>query len=165
MNFLPIVERELRVAVRRRSTYWWRSGAAGLAFIIWLWIFGTVSRWQSASQIGHSLFSTLSFLSFFFCLLAGIWITSDCLSMEKREGTLGLLFLTDLKGYDVVFGKLTATSVNAFYGLLAMLPVLAVPLLLGGVTNAEFWRVALALANTLLLSLSGGTFGSVLSRV
>ena len=28
--------------------------------------------------------------------------TADSLSAEKREGTLGLLFLTDLRGYDVV---------------------------------------------------------------
>ena len=64
-----------------------------------------------------------------YCLFSGRISTADCLSEEKREGTLGLLFLTDLKGYDVVLGKLAATSVSAFYGLLAALPVLAVPVL------------------------------------
>ena len=88
----------------------------------------------------------------------------DCLSEEKREGTLGLLFLTDLKGYDVVFGKLVAISLGAFYGLLAVVPMLAIPLLLGGITNAEFWRMVLVLANTFLFSLAVGIFCSSLSR-
>src|SRR5439155_23308500 len=42
--------------------------------------------------------------------------------------------------------------------------VLAVQLLHGGITNAEFWRGALVLANTFLLSLAIGIFGSALSR-
>src|SRR5207249_3162929 len=82
----------------------------------------------------------------------------------KREGTLGLLFLTDLKGYDVILGKLAATSVNGFYCLLAVFPVLAIPLLMGGITSGEFWRMVLVLVNTFLLSLAIGLFVSVLSR-
>ncbi len=84
--------------------------------------------------------------------------------MEKREGTLGLLFLTDLKGHDVVLGKLVATSVRGFYALLAVFPVLAIPLLLGGITNGEFWRVVLVLMDTFLFSLAIGILGSALTR-
>ena len=51
------------------------------------------------------LFTVLNAIAFIFCLLAGVFLTADCLSEEKREGTLGLLFLTSLKGYDVVLGK------------------------------------------------------------
>ena len=77
-------------------------------------------------------------LAFLGCLFSGVFLTADSLSGEKREGTLGLLFLTDLKGYDVVFGKLIATSLNGFYALLAIFPVLALPLVMGGVT---FWEL------------------------
>jgi hypothetical protein len=90
--------------------------------------------------------------------------TADCLSEEKREGTLGLLFLTDLKGYDVILGKLSATSLNSIYGLLAMLPILALSLVLGGVTPGEFWRMALALANLLFFSLCAGIWVSARSE-
>src|SRR5262249_28476482 len=87
-----------------------------------------------------------------------------CLSSEKREETLGFLFLTDLKGYDVVLGKLLATSLRSIYGLLATFPVMSIPLLLGGVQAAEFWRVILVILNTLLLSLSMGLLISTLLR-
>src|SRR5256885_5281345 len=63
------------------------------------------------------LFRALFGFAFVYCLFIGARLTADCLSEEKREGTLGLLFLTDLKGYDVVFGKLAATSVNSIYAL------------------------------------------------
>ena len=59
------------------------------------------------------------------------------MSEEKREGTLGLLFLTDLKGYDVVAGKLVANSLNGFYALMAILPVVALALLMGGLTGMQ----------------------------
>jgi len=104
------------------------------------------------------LFIAVGILAFAFSLLAGMFLTADCLSEEKREGTLGLLFLTPLKGHDVVFGKLIATSLHAFYGLLAILPLLALPLLMGGVTLGEFWRVNLVLVTTLFLSLAMGMF-------
>jgi ABC-type Na+ efflux pump permease subunit len=110
------------------------------------------------------MFATLSFLTAIFCGLEGLRKTADCLSEEKREGTLGLLFLTDLKGYDVILGKLSATSLNSIYGLLAMLPILALSLVLGGVTPGEFWRMALALANLLFFSLCAGIWVSARSQ-
>jgi ABC-type transport system involved in multi-copper enzyme maturation permease subunit len=113
---------------------------------------------------GSSLFGILKWMSFPCVCLAGVFLTSDCLSEEKREGTLGLLFLTELKGYDVVFGKLVGTSLHSIYGLLAILPLLALPLLMGGVTSGEFWRVAMVLALTLFLTLSIGMFVSALAR-
>jgi hypothetical protein len=74
------------------------------------------------------------------------------------------LFLTDLKGYDVVFGKMLATSLNSIYVLFAILPPMAIPLLLGGVTGGEFWRLVLVLIITFALSLAVGLFVSALSR-
>jgi ABC-type transport system involved in multi-copper enzyme maturation permease subunit len=110
------------------------------------------------------LFGFLATAAYLYCLFAGVFRTADCLSEEKREGTLGLLFLTDLKGYDIVFGKLAATSLNAFYGVLALFPVMAIPLLVGGVTINEFWRVVLAAMNTLFFSMAVGMFCSSISR-
>src|SRR5262245_12909376 len=122
MIVLPIVERELRVAARRRATFRTRVWAAMAAIAVagWKCLDFRFQGASSASQ-GASLFYTLSGLAFAYCLAIGARVTSDCLSEEKREGTLGLLFLTDLKGLDVVLGKLVASSLNSFYGLTAVL--------------------------------------------
>src|SRR5438270_6085640 len=98
MTFLPIVERELRVAARKRATYWSRSLTVLVALAIpvfMLMFFGTVG---GPAGVGANLFSALTNVAFFCCILAGVFLTADCLSGEKREGTLGLLFLTDWKG-------------------------------------------------------------------
>src|SRR5437870_7673413 len=164
MTVLPIVERELRVASRRRATYRMRVTAALAAMATFGWIMLTFLQTIPSTWQGRYLFRVLFGLAFVYCLLIGARLTADCLSEEKREGTLGLLFLTDLKGYDVVFGKLAATSLHVFYAMLAIFPVLAVPLLMGGVTAGEFWRLLLVLVATLLFSLSIGMLSSALNR-
>ena len=167
MTFLPIVERELRVAARLRSTFWVRIAAALVAAVIgsaFLWLASASGIGAGGVNVGQILFGVLTWLSLAAALSAGLFFTSDCLSEEKREGTLGFLFLTDLRGYDVVLGKLLVTSLRGFYALLAVFPILAITLLLGGVTGEEFWKAILALINAMFVSLSAGMFVSALSR-
>jgi ABC-type transport system involved in cytochrome c biogenesis permease component len=165
MTFLPIVERELRVAARKRSTYWLRVAAVLIALVL-----GTGFMMISAmggigtAHLGGSLFATLTWLALLPAIFAGLFFTSDALSEEKREGTLGFLFLTDLRGYDVAAGKLLATSLRGSFAMLAFFPVLGITLLMGGVTGAEFWKTTLALLNVLFFSLSAGLLVSALSR-
>ncbi len=164
MSFLPIVQRELRVGARRKATYRFRlfSALGAILFVgaLTLWAEVTSSR----ASIGTGMFYTLAGATFLYCLFAGLRNTADCLSEEKRAGTLGLLFLTDLKGYDVVFGKFAATSLSTFYGLLAVFPPLGIPLVLGGVTVGEFWRLTLVLLVTLFFSLTTGLLVSSFTR-
>src|SRR5213079_1264829 len=119
----------------------------GVSFfsLSFLWIRAGGGR----GSLGNPLFVLLTGYAFGLCLLAGVFLTADCLSEEKREGTIGLLFLTDLHGYDLVLGKFAAMLISALYGLLTLLPITALPLLLGGVTVGEYWRTALALVNAL----------------
>lgn len=166
MTFLPIVERELRVAARRRGTYWSRVGASAIAVFILgaVLVISEIGRGVFGGQLGGALFGIFSWLSFAFVCAAGVFLTADSLSEEKREGTLGLLFLTDLRGYDIVLGKLFSHSLVAAYGLLAAFPVIGIAFLLGGVTGGEFWRLMLVLFNTLFFSLAVGLFISAISR-
>ena len=169
MSFLPVVERELRVASRKRSTYWVRVVAAAAALMIGAG-FLTLARVASMGTTGpgpfsgSGLFAVLTWLSLAGALSAGVFLTSDCLSEEKRDGTIGLLFLTDLRGHDVVLGKLLATSLRAGCAILGVFPILAITLLMGGVSFLQFWQSCLALTVALLLSLSVGLFVSTISR-
>ena len=164
MTFLPIVSRELRVAARRRSTYWVRIGAAVAVLVLGTWFFLMMQHDSPPQEMSRVLFGIMTGGAVLYALLSGVRSTSDCLSEEKREGTFGLLFLTDLKGYDVVFGKLVATSLSAFYGVMAVVPILAIPLLMGGVTPSEFGRMALVAVNTMFFSLATGMVVSSMSR-
>jgi len=163
LTFLPILARELRVASRRRITYWIRTGAALAVMIIGTWLF-LMMQTDPTQTVAQVLFGVLTSCATLSAYLSGLRDTADCLSSEKREGTLGLLFLTDLRGYDVVIGKMAANSINAFYGILAVLPIFGVPLLMGGITFGEFGRMALVAINALFFSLSLGICVSAFSR-
>jgi ABC-type Na+ efflux pump permease subunit len=162
MTLLPIVERELRIASRRAATHWMRCGVAFAAITIGGIVYVTTSL-RGPAETGTTIFRSLTSVAGLFCLIAGARSTSDSLSEEKRDGTLGLLFLTDLRGLDVVAGKFVAGSIHALYGLMATLPALALPLLMGGVTAGEFWRVSLVLLNTMFFSLAAGMIASALT--
>jgi ABC-type transport system involved in multi-copper enzyme maturation permease subunit len=158
VTFLPIATRELLVASRRPLTFRVRLftavAAAVLTFL--LLVFGN----SGAAVLGSTLFHWLTRAAFLFAAISGIFLAADCISEEKREGTLGLLFLTDLGGFDVVAGKLLIVGLNALLALGAFLPVLSFAWILGGVSVGEFWRIALVLLNSLIFSLAVGIFVS-----
>lgn len=164
MTFLPVVERELRAACRQRWTYHARFYAALAALAVFAWMWMAIGSGAPVADRALYLFTGVSIVAFAHSLLAGLAVTADSISREKREGTLGLLFLTDLKGHDIVLGKLAASSLNSFYGLVAIFPVLALPMMLGGLTFGELFRMVLLLMSTLLLSLCAGMFASSVSR-
>jgi ABC-type transport system involved in multi-copper enzyme maturation permease subunit len=163
MVFLPVVAREMSVLSRRQSTYWGRAVTAVIAVLTMIWLLLVSASRVSLAELGSSIFMVLSSFCFGFCLLVGMHSTSDSVSEEKREGTLGLLFLTDLKALDIVLGKMAASSFHAFFAVLGVVPMLSLALLLGGVTLTQIALVALALFNTMFLSLSLGIFVSTMS--
>ena len=165
MTLLPVVERELRVAARERGTYRVRFVAAFVTVL-----FSVFSLWfvrvafDERPLPPRDLFLFLTWISYIFVLLAGFSLTCDSISEEKRDSTLGLLFLTDLKGYDVILGKFSVAVLRGAYALLATVPVLALPLMMGGTNLSELSRVALTLLITLLFSMTAGLVVSALSR-
>ena len=165
MRASPIVFRELLMAARKaatfRSRFWIPLGGVMISAMM---VFSMEGRGVGASGQGGALFSSLSLLGFAYVLIVGARATADCISVEKRDGTLGLLFLTDLRGFDVVVGKFVARSLNSVYGLVGLIPILAIPLQMGGVTGMRFLQVVLCLLNGLFLSLTTGMFISALSE-
>jgi ABC-type transport system involved in multi-copper enzyme maturation permease subunit len=162
MTLFPIVERELRVAARRAWVYWLRVAVAGLVLGVWLLLLLAAGGNWSPQALGRALFNGVSIPAFVLALFTGVFLTADCISSECREGTLGLLFLTDLRGHDIALGKLATTSLHAGSGLLAIVPMLALTVLLVGVTGTAVVTRALTVLLAALLSLTVGLLCSTL---
>ncbi len=154
VNILPLVVHEMRASVRRPTAYRIRLAAGGAAIGLSCWGLLVWSDSMTAASLGHSLLRIFGGTGFIGGALAGLVLTSDCISQERRDGTLGLLFLTDLRGHDIAIGKLAAKGITPFYCLLAMFPSLTVCVIVGGVTAGEVWRLSLVLLNTLFFSLA-----------
>lgn len=138
-------------------TYLSRTLTAGILLPVFVLIYNL----HSGNPIGFAgpyILTTLSTLMFIESMLAGLRYTSDCISEERREGTLGLLFLTNLNGLDIVLGKLFARGLRAFYSLIAGLPILSLTIFLGGVTGQQIFAISLTLVVCVLFSLAAGVF-------
>ena len=164
MAFLPIAERELRVAARQSRTWWRRVMTTSVGLVLFAFMLMVLGQWRGLNLVGRELFTALSWVGMIYALLSGPLTSADCLSRERRDGTLGLLFLTDLHSYDVVLGKMAAGSLRIVLDLTAVLPVAALPMLMGGVGLGQLAVVALALVNITFLSLAIGTCASAISR-
>jgi|GEM_PF-459264 len=161
MFAIPIASRQARETCRRPRAYHarWIVGLIGLLAIpVGLYI------GQYNQQKGIALFGTLACIAQLYCLLAGVIVASDAISSERREDTLGLLFLTDLKPRHVLAGKFLASSTIAIFGLLAFIPFLALPQMMGGVTAEHFVLLTVQLLNTLFLSIAWGLLVSTIFK-
>ncbi len=160
----PILHREFLVRSRRRATFHLRLVTAGFALLIASLVLGLPFLiGGQVQQSGALVFQSCANLLWFFCMFEGIRVSFDCLSSERRDGTIGLLFLTRMSGWEVVLGKLASGFISSFYNLLAALPVLGLMILLGGVGLGEFARVCLALVTILTSVISVGVLISARS--
>ncbi len=157
----PVIHRELQVTGRDPALYKYRTIVAALAILVAVLCISFLS--STPASAGRSMFNVFTWGGLLLCLLEGGRSGADAISGERRQGTLGLLFLTDLRPRDVVLGKLMFVSIRSLALLLPLLPMFALPLLLGGVTHGESWRAMLTLLLTLLFALSAGLFMSSLS--
>ncbi len=158
----PVLQRELREQARQVTTYWLRVIAAGVAMLLF-WL-----AWEQEAN-GGALNGRGYFLGLHRLMFLGIWffgpvLTADCLSRERREGTLGLLFLTPLRPVDVVVGKAFIHALRGLAFVLAAIPIMVVPVLLGGVTWYDAVRMILLQLAALGLALVAGLTASALTE-
>src|SRR5258706_11942121 len=137
----PLPTGEWKGGARHSFTYWLRVLGAGALVLV-----------GAYSVLGHGLSMNKGgplFARLHLTLLCSIWVlvplvTADCISRERREGTLGLLFLTPLTAQGIVLAKTLTHGLRALTMCVAVLPVLALPFLMGGVS----WQEAVLSAST-----------------
>src|SRR5439155_19410151 len=97
----------------------------------------------------------LPLLLFFAALTAASAITQ-----EKDRRTFILLLLTDLRNYEIVLGKLCGSLLQIGLFLLGVVPLLALTLLLGGVSPGQVVRATVVLAAT---AVAAGSLGGLVA--
>jgi ABC-type transport system involved in cytochrome c biogenesis permease component len=92
------------------------------------------------------------------------FLTADCISRERREGTLGLLFLTRLRATDIVTAKSLAQALRALTLWLAVVPVLTIPFVLGGVSWIQALLSVVISFSSICWALAAGLIASACSK-
>jgi len=182
MSVLPVISRELRAQARQPLTYWLRiaggiSLASALAFAFW-----TLHRtrtsvgtapWLAIAGIPvpnlYQTFGTALFGKLNLFIFAAIWLfvplaVADAVSRERREGTLVLLYLTELRSWGIVLGKAFVHMLRSLSLFLTMAPWLMLPVLFGGVELRDIRMAFLFDFAAVLLAMAAGLFASTIPR-
>ncbi len=162
MAVLPLIERELRVALRKhqpvRSRLVMASACSGLALLFLLGAAATGSH-----AVGRDLHRLLCLVGAYTALRMPL-LMAGALAEERGNQTLGLLFLSGLGAGEIFASKLFSAAMVAFTGAFAMLPLLALPFLLGGVSFDLYLATIFALPNLLVFVLAVTLLASVLTE-
>jgi ABC-type transport system involved in multi-copper enzyme maturation permease subunit len=162
MACLPLIERELRVALRKQGPAQGRLKIAAIATggsMLFLW-FGTDTNDPGA---GRSLEQLLCLAALTFVFKAPR-LAAGVLAEERRNQTLGLLFLSGLGAAEVFAAKFLSSALITFTNLLAIFPMLALPFLTGGVPYDLFLAIICSLPALMLFALAVSLLASVLTR-
>src|SRR5262249_29878726 len=153
------LERDLRLRSRGKAAYWLRVGVALAGLLVCLPPLLESDPGSPGSDTGREIFDAVVGAAFVLCCGACL-LSADAIGTERRDGTLGLLLLTRVRGFDLLIGKLGASALAGFCAVVAFLPVLMIPVLAGGVPAGEAARKGAALVNTLFLALAAGLYSS-----
>jgi hypothetical protein len=163
MFLAPVIERELRGASHRDTGRKSRFrvaiiGASVVCFFMWL------STVVSSSQWGRSLNQMFFYAGLYLAIAPAARISVGLFSEERRNQTLELLYLTGMGSGQLFIGKLLGGTLIASADLLALVPLLAMPFLIGGISLNLYIATILCLPALLLFAISAGTLASVLFK-
>lgn len=158
LDLPPVLERELRARTRTGGLGWQRLTAAAVAATLFL-ILDFLDD-SSSAPTGQRLFLQLNGLAAFALALICPALTSDAISRERREDTLGLLRLTPLSPSELVLGKAWSGIIHTAVLWLAAAPILGLPLVMGGISAGQVILSLVAQAALVLVALAIGLAAS-----
>lgn len=163
MFISPIIDRELRTALRRhksdKSRFKWAASGAGIVIFFLL-----LSLLTGDSHVGSTLHIILFYGGLYLAVIPPARICAGLFCEERRNQTLELLYLTGMGSGELFLGKLLGGILIASGDLLAIVPFLAVPFLCGGVSLDLFLATVGCFPVVLLFIVAIGVLASVICR-
>jgi ABC-type Na+ efflux pump permease subunit len=162
----PIFLRELVTVPRRAGHYSSRAALLGLLTIL------GITTWQAtigfardatlgeAAAFGLLLFQIIAFVQLLLTLFFAATSAAGAISQEKDRRTFVLLLLTDMRDYEIVLGKMLGALLPITIQLLVSAPVLALLLLLGGISPEQVLQAVLVLGAS---AVAAGSLGGLIA--
>jgi len=158
----PVLARELKQRMRGRLTWLVVTGyLAALALILRLVYLGASQSLTgsdfadplASASVGRSIFHWLLFFMLMLVCFIVPGLTSSAISGERERQTLVSLQVTLLRPRSIVLGKLLSSLAFTSFLVVASLPLLSVPFLVGGVSVTEVAKgVAMILLTSVVLA-------------
>jgi ABC-type transport system involved in multi-copper enzyme maturation permease subunit len=158
----PIFAREALTLPRRPHHYVMRTVYLGLLWVLALTVWQVAVGWDRPPTVGDTarfgllLFWMLTHVQLTLLLFFSALSAASTITQEKDRRTFVLLLLTDLRNHEIVLGKLVGSLLQIGLFLAGAVPILALNLLLGGVTAGQVLQATVVLAAT---GLAAGSLG------
>jgi ABC-2 type transport system permease protein len=142
----PVLARELKQRMRGRHVWLVVTLYLAILAIILRWVYVAASRTDeftgefdllSSAAAGRAIFQWLLFFMLLLVCFIVPGLTAGAISGERERQTLIALQLTLLRPRSIVVGKLLASLAFVVLLIVASLPLLTVPFLVGGVSVPE----------------------------
>src|SRR5712691_2743550 len=162
----PIFVRELQTVPRRGAHYLTRTASLGLLWVLGLTAWQAAVGWHRAATLGETarfgllLFQIFTYVQLTLLVFFAALSAASTVAQEKDRRTFVLLLLTDLADYEIVLGKLLGSLLPIALFLAAVVPVLLLITLLGGVAPYQVGQTILILAST---ALAAGALGTLVA--
>jgi ABC-type Na+ efflux pump permease subunit len=162
----PIFNREFVTVPRRESHH-----ISRLVILLLLWVIA-ITAWQATVGFGRTatlgetarfgllLFQIITFVELTLLLFFSALSAASTVSQEKDRRTFVLLLMTDMRDYEIVLGKMLGSLLPIAMLLLVTMPVLAMLLLLGGVSGEQVFQAGIILLAT---SVAAGSLGGLIA--
>lgn len=152
MRLNPIVKKDVKVQARSMKMCW---GVFAYELILALVFFLAMVIIQEESMSMYSNNNIYSSMVLLYPVLAvtqivilGVVVpvrTSASISGEKERQTFDIMMTTSMTPFSVVMGKVTTAVVQSMFFVVASMPVMALPFIIGGLSwGYLFWFLAIA---------------------
>lgn len=166
----PVLSREVLERFRGRRAallvFMWTLGIGLVGYVVYLvgqqfasGFFG-MGRLVTTGFVGRFLFQGMTLLMVTAVLMVVPGITALAIVGERERQTLGLLQVTQLTPFQLVLGKLSSSLSYFLLLVIAVAPIIALPLLFGGMS---FGDVAAALGMMMLTAVMVGSVSLFIS--
>jgi ABC-type transport system involved in multi-copper enzyme maturation permease subunit len=153
----PVLARELKQRMRGRLTWLVVTGYLAVLAVILRFVYLGASQTLSGTDfadplasatVGRSIFHWLLFFMLMLVCFIVPGLTASAISGERERQTLVSLQVTLLRPRSIVLGKLLSSLAFTSFLVIASLPLLSVPFLVGGVSVAEVFKGVLMILLT-----------------
>ncbi len=165
----PIVKKDFQVAARSMRLSWGLFAYEALLTGTFLLALGVIQGLNNYVYSDGNIYSSLIYL---FPALAvsqvGIValivpiITSSSISGEKERQTFDIMLTTCMSPFSIVFGKVLSAVMRILFYVVAGMPIMALPFVVGGLSWSSLFYFLLAI---ILLSVFSGSIGIFCSSV
>jgi ABC-type transport system involved in multi-copper enzyme maturation permease subunit len=162
----PIFNREWLTLPRQGRHYVSRVAYVGLLWVLGVTTWQTLVGWDKTATLGDTaqfaliLFRIFSYVQLTSLIFFAALSAAATVAREKDRRTFVLLLMTDLASYEIVLGKLFGSLLQIILLLAAMVPVLAMMFLLGGIAPEQVGQATLIM---LAAAVAAGSVGSLVA--